>query len=412
MTLADPLEGVPLGRLRSRTSIKWRTYAPDVLPLWVAELDVDLAPPVAEAVTAAVLRGDTGYPTGTAYAEALAGFAERRWGWSGFPVGRSALVPDVMLGLVEALRLVTGPGDPVVLSPPVYPPFATSARQAGREVLDAPLGADGRLDLAALDEAFVRARAGGRRAAYVLCSPHNPTGVVHTAAELGALAALADRHGVRVVADEIHAPLVLPGSTFVPYLAVAPDSDAFALTSASKGWNLAGLRTAVLSAGAGAEADLRRLPEVVVHGAGHLAVIAHVAALEEGGAWLDALLLGLQHRLDLLDVLLAQHLPEARWRRPQASYLAWLDCTRLAAGQQDRPGGDPSVPGAAGWFLDAARVALSAGEAFDSGGAGHVRLNCGTSTQVLTAAVSAMGAAEAAARDGAPRAGAGGPPAR
>lgn len=401
---ADPLEAVPLDRLRTRTSMKWRTYGPDVLPLWVAEMDVDLAPPVVDAITAAAGSGDTGYATGTAYAEALAGFAERRWGWSGFPVDRSALVSDVMHGVVEALRLVTGVGDAVVVSPPVYPPFYAFAEYADRRVVDAPLGADGRLDLDALAAAFREARRGGSRAAYLLCSPHNPTGVVHTEDELRGVAALADEHGVRVVADEIHAPLVLPGARFVPYLSVAGDSDAFAVLSASKGWNLAGLKAAVLAAGAGAEPDLRRLPEVVSHGPSHLGVLAHTAALDSGDAWLDALLEGLDRKRSLLAGLLGEHLPDAGWRRPEASYLAWLDCTRLAAA--GAPAEDPAaarrgdvttVAGATRFFLDGARVALSAGEAFGAGGAGHVRLNFATSAEVLTAAVRAMGAAETAA---------------
>ena len=404
MAMSDPLEAVPLERLRTRTSMKWRTYGPTVLPLWVAEMDVDLAPPVVEAITAAARSGDTGYATGTAYAQALAGFAERRWGWSQFPVERSALVPDVMLGLVEALRLVTDVGDTVIVNPPVYPPFYAFTDYADRRVAEAPLGADGRLDLDALAEAFAQACRGGGRAAYLLCSPHNPTGVVHTADELGRVAALADEHGVRVIADEIHAPLILPGAQFVPYLAVAGDSDAFALHSASKGWNLAGLKAAVLTAGSAAEADLRRLPEVVSHGPSHVAAIAHTAAFTDGDAWLDALLAGLDRKRELLAGLLAEHLPDIGWRRPAASCLAWLDCTRLTAsrlGGQDagppRPGNVMTVAGATRFFLTEAKVALSAGEAFGAGGAGHVRLNYATSTEVLTTAVCAMAEAETAA---------------
>ena len=399
---ADPLESVPLERLRSRTSMKWRTYPPDVLPLWVAEMDVDLAPPVADAICEVVRSGDTGYPAGTGYAEAWARFAERRWGWSGFPVDRSALVPDVMLGVVEALRLATGVGDAVVVSPPVYPPFYAFTEYADRIVLEAPLH-DGRLDLAALAAAFTEARRGGRRAAYLLCNPHNPTGTVHTGAELRAVAELAGECGVRVISDEIHAPLVLPGARFVPYLSVAGDSDAFALLSASKGWNLAGLKAAVLVAASGAEADLRRLPEVVSHGPSHVGAQAHTAALDLGDEWLDALLVALDRKRDLLAMLLSTHLPAARWRRPEASYLAWLDCTRLAAAQVDNQavaGDVRTVTGATRFFLTEAKVALSAGEAFGSGGAGHVRLNYATSADVLTTAVAAMGRAERAAAAG------------
>src|SRR5690606_17222225 len=232
-----------LPELRERTSIKWRAYGPDVLPLWVAEMDCALAPPVARAVTEAVGRGDTGYPAGTAYPEALAAFAAERRSWDGLDVARARLVPDVMIGVVEVLRLLTGPGDAVVVTPPVYGPFFAFVASAGRAVVDAPLGADGRLDLDALAAAFARARELGPRPAFLLCNPHNPTGVVHTRSELEQVAALAREHGVRIVSDEIHAPLVLPGARFTPMVSVA--DDAIALTSASKAFNLAGLKAAV-----------------------------------------------------------------------------------------------------------------------------------------------------------------------
>ena len=405
LAIGDPLEAVSLERLRARSSMKWRTHPADVLPLWVAEMDVDLALPVVEAICAAMQQGDTGYPVGTAYAEALAGFAERRWGWPDFPVGRSALVPDVMQGAVEALRLVTDVGDMVIVNPPVYPPFYAFAEYAGRQVLEAPLDGAGRLDLDALADAFARATRGGRRAAYLLCSPHNPTGTVHSAEDLQRVAALADARGVRVIADEIHAPLVLPGVQFVPYLRVAADSNAFALTSASKGFNLAGLKAAVLSAGAAAGGDLQRLPEVVSHGPSHLGVLAHAAALNDGDEWLDALLSGLDRKRRMLSELLATHLPTVGWRPPQASYLAWLDCRALTAGSSARDPGPEhegrgnvlAVVGAARFFLTEARVALSAGEAFGSCGEGYVRLNYATSAEVLSAAITAMADAENAA---------------
>jgi cystathionine beta-lyase len=389
----DPLEQLTLDALRERTSLKWRTHPDDVLPLWVAEMDVAPCGPVVDAVTAAMRRGDTGYAHGLGYADAMAAFAERRWGWSTFPVQRSALVPDVMLGVVEVLRLVTAPGDAVVVNPPVYPPFYAFSESLGRTVLDAPLGADGRIDLGVLDGAFARARSGGRAAAYLLCSPHNPLGTVHTAEELRRVAALADRHGVRVVADEIHAPLVLPGAAFVPYLAVAGDGDGFALLSASKAWNLAGLKAAVLVAGRAAAADLARLPEEVSHGASHLGVLAHTAALESGGPWLDALLAGLDSHRALLRDLLRDRVPALRWTPPEATYLAWLDCRGTGPGADDRDTGRgdvTAISGPAAAFLETGRLALSSGSNFGPGGAGHVRLNFATSRAVLVEAVERM----------------------
>jgi cystathionine beta-lyase len=362
--------------------MKWRTYPDDVLPLWVAEMDVPLSSAVVRAVTDALELGDTGYPAGTAYAEALAAFADKRWGWGGLAVERTAIVPDVMLGVVEMIKLVTGPGDPVVVNPPVYPPFFQFVAHMDRQVVEAPLGPDGRLELGILRETFRQAVSGGRRAAYLLCSPHNPTGTVHTAGELAEVAALADRYGVRVVADEIHAPLVVGGVDFVPYLSVPGGERGLSLMSASKGWNLAGLKAALAVAGPAAAADLARLPEEVGHGPSHIGVIAHTAALREGTAWLDALLAGLDDNRRLLTDLLAEHLPAVVYRPGEATYLAWLDCRALGLGD------DP-----ADVFLHRGRVALSSGLLFGTGGAGHVRLNLATSPEILEEGVRRMAAA-------------------
>ncbi|MGW8636674.1 MalY/PatB family protein [Streptomyces sp. NPDC055793] len=378
----DPLRALTLDRLRRRTSMKWRTYPADVLPLWVAEMDVPLAPAVVRAVTEAMELGDTGYPAGTAYAEALADFAGKRWGWDGLAVERTAIVPDVMLGVVEMLKLVTGPGDPVIVNPPVYPPFFQFVGHMDRRIVEAPLGPGLRIDLGALEEAFRRAVAGGGRAAYLLCSPHNPTGTVHTADELAAVAALAERHGVRVVADEIHAPVVTGDARFVPYLSVPGAGRGLALMSASKGWNLAGLKAALALAGPGAADDLARMPEEVGHGPSHVGVLAHTAALRDGTDWLDAVLAGLDENRRLLTGLLAEQLPGVVHRAGEATYLAWLDCRALGLGD------DPARV-----FLDRGRVALSSGIPFGTGGAGHLRLNLATSPEVITEAVRRMRAA-------------------
>ncbi|MGC0416439.1 MalY/PatB family protein [Embleya sp. AB8] len=376
--VANPLRALTLAELRRRTSIKWREYPPDVLPLWVAELDVPLAEPIARAIVDAVGIGDTGYPSGTGYAQALADFAAQRWDWHTLAVERTAIVPDVMLGVVELLKLITDPGSRVIVNSPVYPPFYAFVTHLDRQVVEAPLGADHRIDFAVLAEAFRTATASGGRVAYLLCSPHNPTGTVHTAAELTAVAELAAEYGVRVVVDEIHAPLA-PPDRYVPYLSVPAAADGMSLMSASKGWNLAGLKSALAIAGPAAAADLARLPEEVWHGSSHLGVIAHTAALRDGTAWLDALLAGLAENRRLLAELLAEHLPSVRYTPAESTYLAWLDCRALALG--DRP---------AAHFLEHARVALACGHDFGTGGAGHARLNLGTHPDVLTEAIHRM----------------------
>jgi cystathionine beta-lyase len=390
----NPLEHLSLDQLRDRTSMKWRTFPPDVLPLWVAEMDVQLAEPVASRVATAVASGDTGYPTGENYADALASFARGRWGWDGIDAARTAIVPDVMLGIVEVLKLITSPGDPVVVTPPVYAPFYAFVTHADRHIVEAPLTGQGRLDLTTLQAAFEKATARSGRPVLLLSNPHNPTGVAHTRAELEQVGELASRFGVRVISDEIHAPLVLPGATFTPYLSVRGSGDAFALFSASKGWNLAGLKAALLVAGPDAVDDLARLPEEVSHGPSHLGVLAHTAAFAEGGEWLDALLSGLTTNRDLLMGMVAERLPGVRMTRPEATYLSWLDCRGLGLHEPDDGAMRvvSELSGPAQVFLERGRVAVSSGHVFGTGGAGFVRLNFATSRAVLAEAVERMAA--------------------
>ncbi|MDX8148373.1 MalY/PatB family protein [Lentzea sp. BCCO 10_0061] len=369
MTSANPLRQLTLDQLRRRTSMKWRHYPEDVLPVWVAEMDVPLAEPVARAIIEAVERGDTGYPNGTAYAEALAEFAKTRWGWAP-AVERTKIVPDVMMGVVEMFRLVSHRDAPVVVNSPVYPPFFQFIESLGRQVVEAPLGADARVDFAVLEAAFVKA---GKGSVYLLCNPQNPTGTVHTVAELEEVARLSRAHGVRVVADEIHAPLTAEG--FVPYLSVADDG--LSLMSASKAWNLAGLKAALAIAGPDAADDLKRLPEEVGHGPSHVGILAHTAAFRHSVDWLNALLDGLDENRRLLAGLLAEHLPEVRYAPGQGTYLAWLDCRAL--------GDDPART-----FLKRGKVALNSGLPFGTGGAGFVRMNLATSPEIITEAVHRM----------------------
>jgi cysteine-S-conjugate beta-lyase len=379
--VTNPLSDLSLEQLRRRTSMKWRRFGSDVLPLWVAEMDVLLAEPIVLALDHAIAIGDTGYPQGTTYAEALADFSRERWGWE-FDIASSVNVADVMGGIVEILKLITDRGDAVVVNAPVYTPFYRFVEHMDRRVIEAPLNERHRVDLDTLDAAFALATRGGRRAAFLLCSPHNPTGTVHTREELEAVGRLAELRGVRVVADEIHAPIVHPGSEHVPYLSLAGSERAFALLSASKGWNLAGLKAALAVAGPDATCDLARLADEARQGPSHIGIIAHVAGLRHGGPWLDRLLAGLDANRRLLSDLLAEHLPSVVYRQPEGTYLAWLDCRALGLS------GDPAAV-----FLERGRVALSSGPSFGSGGGGHARLNLATSPEILSDAVLRMASA-------------------
>jgi cysteine-S-conjugate beta-lyase len=379
--MAEPILGASIDELRrTRTSVKWRLFEPDILPVWVAEMDASQCPAVLEAVTAALQRGDTGYAWTAEYAEAIAGFAQRRWGWAPDPATMMS-VPDVMIGIQELLHRHVPRDAGVVVSPPVYDSFYGFIASVGRQLVTAPLAqADSgfRLEFAALERAFVDAGPGG---AYVQCNPQNPTGTVHTAEELAQVARLADAHDILVISDEIHAPLVQPGTTYTPYLSVPDAARGVALVSGSKTWNLAGLKAALAVPGSDARGRLTALHEVVTHGANYLGVIAQTAAYTDGEAWLDQLLGEIAARRTLVEDLLAEHLPQVRAVPSQATYLAWLDCRDLGVDDPAR------------LFRERGRVALSPGFAYDPDGAGWARLNLGTSEEVLTEAIRRMATA-------------------
>ncbi|MCY7289092.1 MAG: aminotransferase class I/II-fold pyridoxal phosphate-dependent enzyme, partial [Cryobacterium sp.] len=236
----------PLSLLRTRTSMKWRSYPGDVLPLFVAEMDFPLAEPVADALIAAVRRSDTGYVSPVnGLGEAFAGFAARRWGWRVDP-DQVASTTDVSVAIVETIRRAITPGDQVVINPPVYPPFFQLVPEAGGRVVEVPMlhGQTGwTLDLDGLESAF---RAGAR--AYMLCNPQNPIGHPQSVEDLAAVAELAARYDVTVISDEVHAPLTHTDGTFTPFLTVsaAAAEHGICVTSASKAWNIAGLKCAVM----------------------------------------------------------------------------------------------------------------------------------------------------------------------
>ncbi|MEO5609266.1 MAG: aminotransferase class I/II-fold pyridoxal phosphate-dependent enzyme [Ornithinibacter sp.] len=381
--MATSLLGARETELRAhRTSVKWVAYPPDVLPVWVAEMDASPCPAVVEAVSAAVRRGDTGYGWQPRYAASVVDFASWAWGWEIDP--RATMqVTDVMIGATELLRKFTDDGGPVVISPPAYDSFFGFIDAMGRRRVDAPLTASGRLDPDGLATAFRQATAHGERAAYLLCNPQNPTGTVHTRDELAMVAGLAHEHGVRVVADEIHAPLTYAGGpAFTPFVTVPGGELGLSLFSPSKGWNLAGLKSALVVAGAEAADDLKGLHEVHTHGAAHVGAIGHCAAMDDGREWLGQLRDELAERRALVGTLLAEHLPDIRWRAPEATYLAWLDCRDLGLGD------DPAHV-----FRERGRVALSSGPAYaPEQGRGFARLNFATSPEVLTDAVLRMAA--------------------
>lgn len=375
-------DDLSLEELRRRRSQKWRTYPADVLPAWVAEMDFPLAPAVAAALHEAIELGDTGYAHSGTLPEAFARFAAARFGWTVEPE-RVVVAPDVVMGIAEVLKAVTEPGDGVVISPPVYPPFFSTIVRFGRRVVEAPLaeGENGwELDLDALEGAF----SGGARA-YLLCSPHNPIGRVFSRAELEAVAALAERYDIVVISDEIHAPMTMPGATHIPFPMLGEEAAArsVVITSTSKAWNTAGLKCAVIVSGsARMQSELERLPAHLVVESGNLGVLAAIAAFDTGLDWLDELVDYLDGNRRLLAELVDSQLPGVGYEPPQAGFLTWLDCRPLGLGD------DPAEV-----FLERGRVALTSGPAFGAEGKGWARLNIGTSRDLLIEAVSRMAAA-------------------
>lgn len=375
-TQAEPLE-----HLRRRTSAKWGLYPDDVLPMFVAEMDYPLAPEIAAALRAAIERSDTGYvnPSDTSAVEAFAAFARERWGWAP-AVADIRTTTDVSVAIVETLRRLAAPGDGVIITPPVYPPFFDLVPEAGARVVEVPLrtGTDGAaLDLAGID----RALAAGARGV-LLCNPHNPLGLVHTRDELAELARIVARHDGFVVSDEIHAPLTHPGVAFTPYLSVSEEARAhgIAAESGSKAFNLAGLKAALIVPEGERMARLvRELPEEVSFRTGHLGLLATGVGFARSRGWLDATVEAVVANVELLEAQLAEKLPGARLWRPQASYVAWVDLTALGWGD------DPAA-----MLLERARLALSNGPAFGREGRGHVRINLACAPELVVEAVDRM----------------------
>jgi cysteine-S-conjugate beta-lyase len=367
---------VPLDDLRQRRSDKWRKFPEDVLPSHIAEMDFAVAPPIEEALVAAVRAGDLGYQhaKSSGLAESFAAFAERRWGWKPDPRDVVA-VPDVMVGVAELLRVLTPEGAGVVINPPVYPPFFSVIGETGRRVVEVPL-LEGRLPLDGMRAAL---RGGAR--AVLLCNPQNPTGGTWAADDVRAVGELAAEYDALFLSDEIHAPLTMPGVPHVPAASVV--EDAIVLTSATKAWNLAGLKCGLAVGQSPRTRDaLARLPVDLHDRVGHLGVIASTAAFTDGESWLDELRDYLARTREVLPDLLAREAPGVQVAAASATFLAWLDFRDTGFGD------DPAAV-----VLERGRVSLLPGTDFGSVGRGFARLNIGTSHELVEEAVKRIGAA-------------------
>ncbi|GAA1877730.1 MalY/PatB family protein [Lapillicoccus jejuensis] len=382
------LDALTADDLRARGTAKWSRYPADVIPLWVAEMDFPTAPVVLDAVRRALDRESLGYPLDaqrSGVADALAGWYEREHGWALDPA-RIVLVPNVVKGVGLALETVCADA-PVVIPTPAYMPFFDVVHLRGLDHVPVPMvragdgaGAPWSLDLPGIDAALA---AGARTV--ILCQPHNPLGHVHTREELLGLADVVERHGARVVSDEIHAPLVLEGR-HLPYAALSAATARHTVTvvSASKAWNVPGLTCAQLVTSNDDDQEaFSRLPHEKLIGVGTLGIAANVAAYEDGGPWMAQV----RERLDANRLLVAEAVaswPGVEHRTNEATYLAWLDLTGL--GLDEEP---------AAWLLREARVALNDGVPFGAPAHRFARLNYATTAPLLDEALTRIGRAVA-----------------
>jgi cysteine-S-conjugate beta-lyase len=388
-TADDPfgLDDLDVERLKTRPGTKWR-HPGGRLAAWVADMDFPIAPAIRERLVE-IARTDVGYPDWPAIGRSTLPqrFAERmadRFGWSP-AVDRLHEIADVMQGVAIAIHHLTRPGDAIVLHMPAYHPFLETIAGAGRRLLEVPAQRRGGTWQFDRDELDARLGADPARL-LLLCHPHNPIGHVFTRPELEQLADIAARHDLVVVSDEVHAELVHPPHLHVPFASLSADVGArtVTVTSASKAFNLAGLRWAILHAGhEGLQSALGALPDHYIGAPNLMGVAATEAAWSEGDEWQRAVAVRLDTNRRLLAELLADHLPDVGYAIPEATYLAWLDFRALALGD------DPAVT------MGERGVELTSGPRFGSEGRGFARLNFATSARVLEQIVLAMAASPA-----------------
>jgi len=382
--MTDKFDAIDIETLRRIGGVKWSRF-PGTIGAFVAEMDFGVAPPIADALHKAVDDALFGYlpeKLATEMRAACADWQRTTYGWDVEP-GRVHPIADVLKGLEVAIEHYSRPGAPVILPTPAYMPFLTVPKALGRGILEVPLRFEnGRytFDLDGLDRAFA---AGG--SLMILCNPYNPVGRVFERAELEAVAEVVNRHGGRVFSDEIHSPLVYAGAKHIPYASISSTAAGHTLTatSASKAWNLPGLKCAQLILSNDADAALwEKVGPDATHGASNLGVIANTVAYRAGRDWLAEVMGYLEGNRRELAALLTEHLPQVRYQMPEGTYIAWLDCRGL--GLNVSP---------AAFFREKAGVSLTDGATCGGPGDGFVRLIFATPRPILRQAVQQMGAA-------------------
>lgn len=384
--MSDHLQKVPsLSELATHHSEKWRAFPPDVIPLPVAEMDFPVATPIKELLHSLVENSDMGYLGAIPeLGGSFASFAQKRWNWVVDPSMVRAAT-DVGVGVVEILRVFTTPGDGVLISSPVYQNFYTWMNETRVKCIDVPfihqdstdISMQWEIDWRGIEEAY---KSGIK--IHLLCSPHNPIGRVYSKDELKKFIALAVKHNVIIISDEIHSPLEYKDHPFTPILTLGDEARAVSVvvTAASKGWNIAGLKCAIIVSGsAQMHEKLNALPYSLHFRASLFGAFATATAFDQGVLWLDAVIAQLEHNRHLISDLLAEHLPEVSYNPPQHSYLAWINLEGLSLGE------NPSEK-----ILEKSKVALNPGHIYGAQWGHFARLNFATSPEIILQAITQM----------------------
>jgi cystathionine beta-lyase len=368
---------------RSTNSNKWRKYAPDVLPLWVADMDFASPEPVVRALRERAEHGVYGYGfEGPEFAQVFVDRLQKRYGWTVSPEA-VVMIPGVIPGFNVACRALTAPGDGLLMQLPVYPPILRSPGNHELTRDEAMLGRerDGRY-VADLD-AF-RAAIHPRTRAFLLCNPHNPVGRVFTKQELDGMARICLERDLAIIADEIHCDLLYGAHRHVPMASLGPEvaRRTITLMAPSKTFNMAGLKVsvAVIPEASLRERFLAARGDYVQAQVNIMGYAAALAAYRDGDAWLGELLRYLEANRDFLADYVRRHLPGVTVTPPEGTYLAWLDCR----------GAGPAAADPFTFFLERAKVALNDGALFGRGGQGFVRLNFGSPRALLTEGLERM----------------------
>ncbi len=367
-----------IDQLRARPGAKWHRYADDVIPAWIAEMDFLIAEPIQAVMQNLITGAAYGYEDSSvsiALADEFAAHMRRRYGWH-VAGGHVVPVADLVQAQFAAVGAFSQPGDGVLLQTPIYPPFISAVRDMGRQVVENRLVDDGTRFVVDADD--LRSRIDAHTSLLLLCNPHNPTGRVFTRAELESMATIAEERDLVVLADEVHADLAYPGNVHIPFASLSPTiaSRTITITSATKAYNIPGLRCGLLHFGS--DALFKRFrsvyPERLLGKVNQLGIVATITAWREAAPWLGEVMQVLEQNRGRVAEFLSSQLPAVRQYSPEASYLAWLDCRELHL---------PAATSPASFFLEQARVGLNEGAEFGPPGEGHARLNFATSPEIL-----------------------------